>query len=384
MPPISRSCPICSSDFADFYFENNMATVGGFDMSYKIAHCLNCGFHYARNLPESSTYSAYYQSVSKYDVQSKLSAVDQQRIDLTVHFLEGRVDKHAKIVDLGCGNGGLLAGLQKNGWQNLQGLDPAPNSAQLARTIYGVLDIARGTLSEAHDVLNLQEVDVVCIMSVLEHLPNLRQDLEQLFANLPIGCKILLEVPAIEFFPSLNFEPFGEFSLEHIQFFDLQSISNLMSSLGAKTVAIELIDLPIVASGAILGLFEWNGRETGNLDFSFTQSNLMHRYIEQSHQYLNLALNKIPNGPLIVFGAGSHTARLLSHLENSTRSEVISIIDSNTNLIGKKMGRWTVSSIDTICKTPEIPVLVSSFRSQNSIAARLKEFVTNPIILMYE
>lgn len=157
-----------------------------------------------------------------------------------------------------------------------------------------------------------------------------------------------------------------------------------MSSLGAKTVAIELIDLPIVASGAILGLFEWNGRETGNLDFSFTQSNLMHRYIEQSHQYLNLALNKIPNGPLIVFGAGSHTARLLSHLENSTRSEVISIIDSNTNLIGKKMGRWTVSSIDTICKTPEIPVLVSSFRSQNSIAARLKEFVTNPIILMYE
>lgn len=371
-------------DDSNFIYENSMAHIDELDMSYTVVSCNHCGFYYAQQLADSSTFNHYYQSVSKYDTLGNLSAVDEARINYAVSFLEGRTDKNSTILDLGCGGGALLGSLKMNGWQHLLGLDPAPNAAQRAREMYGVTGIRCGTLSNAHEVMNLKEVNLVCIMSVLEHLPNLNQDLKQLLANLPIGCLILLEVPATEFFPNDNCEPFGEFSLEHIQYFDSNSLNNLMNSLGAETLALELVDLPMVASGALLGLFEWKGQTPLHPDFRYFNTNCMEVYKNQSQEKLDLAISRVPNGPIIIYGAGSHTARLLTTLEVQTDCSIHSIVDNNPNLVGKKIGKWTVQPISVISFSPEIPVLVSSFRSQSVIAAALHETVPNPIILMYQ
>ena len=383
MPQISRPCPICTADDAEHCRENPVAAVGGFDMSYTVVRCKHCGFHYARQLADSATFSAYYQSVSKYDAPGALPLVDQARIDATVCFLDGRIEKSASIADLGCGYGALLGALQKAGWHKLQGLDPAPNAAQCALEMFGVRGILRGMMPEAHEVLNLQEVDMVCIMCVLEHLPQLKQDLAQLLSKLRPGCKVLVEVPAIEFFPNPNSEPFGEFSLEHIQFFDAPSLNNLMRSLGAEPLALELLDLPMVASGAMLGLFEWSGAPPRLCAYVHPHTDIMATYIAQSQQQLDRVLQKVPAGPLIVYGAGSHTARLLDHLKKMSGCIVNGIVDSNPNLTGKRIGRWTVRSPASIHDTPSIPVLVSSFRSQNAIATQLRLSATNPLVLLY-
>jgi SAM-dependent methyltransferase len=309
--------------------------------------------------------------------------VDQARIDATVRFLDGRIAKTERIADLGCGYGALLGGLQAAGWQHLQGLDPAPNAAPSALKMFGVRGIQRGMMSEAHSVLNLQDVDVVCIMCVLEHLPQLRQDLTNLFSKLRPGCKILLEVPAIECFLNPDSEPFGEFSLEHIQFFDTHSLVNLMRSLGAEQLALELLDLPMVASGSMLGLFQWSGTFPKAPRYERARTDKLAAYITESQQQLELALRRVPAGPLIVYGAGSHTARLLAHLEKKPGCSIQSIVDSNPNLEGKQMGRWTVRSPSSIHETPHIPVLVSSFRSQNAIASHLRKTAANPLVLMY-
>jgi SAM-dependent methyltransferase len=360
-----------------------MAAVGGFDMSNKVVRCIHCGFHYARQLPDADTFSAYYQSVSKYDAPESVSPVDRARIDATVSFLESRIGKSDRIADLGCGYGALLGGLQAAGWQHLQGLDPAPNAAACALKMFGVRNIHRGMMSEAHAVLDLQAVDLVCIMCVLEHLPQLRQDMAQLLERLRPGCKILLEVPAVECFLKPDCEPFGEFSLEHIQFFDTESLTNLMQSLGARQLALELLDLPMVASGDMLGLFEWGGSIPQEPVFQRSDSGAMQAYIEASQHQLNRVLQRVPAGPVIAYGAGSHTARLLAHLERIPGCEVRGIVDSNPNLEGKRMGRWTVRAPNSIRETPEVAVLVSSFRSQEAIAAHLRKTVPNPLVLLY-
>jgi 2-polyprenyl-3-methyl-5-hydroxy-6-metoxy-1,4-benzoquinol methylase len=360
-----------------------MAAVGGFDMSYKVVRCSQCGFHYAGQLADAETFSAYYQSVSKYDAPDSVAPVDRARIDVTVRFLEGRVDKSARIADLGCGYGALLGGLQASGWQHLQGLDPAPNAAQCALKMFGVRSVHRAQMFEAHTVLDLQSVDLVCIMCVLEHLPQLRQDLANLLAHLRPGCKILLEVPAIECFLNPDCEPFGEFSLEHIQFFDTTSLANLMQSLGAKLLAMELLDLPMVASGDMLGLFQWSGSIPQEPSFHRSETDALQAYIADSKRQLDSALQRVPTGPVIVYGAGSHTARLLAHLEKIPGCEVRGIVDSNPNLEGKRMGRWTVRAPSSIHETPDTAVLVSSFRSQQAIAAYLRKTFTNPLVLLY-
>jgi hypothetical protein len=249
--------------------------------------------------------------------------------------------------------------------------------------MFGVRNVHRGMMAEAHEVLNLQSVDLVCIMSVLEHLPQLRQDMARLLVSLRPGCKILLEVPAIECFLKPDCEPFGEFSLEHIQFFDTVSLINLMQSLGARQLALDLLDLPMVASGSMLGLFEWSGSIPLKPVFQRSESQAMKAYIEASQQQLDNALRRIPAGRVIIYGAGSHTARLLAFLERIPGCEVRGIVDSNPNLEGKRMGRWTVRAPSSIKETPEIAVLVSSYRSQEAIAAHLRENVPNPLVLLY-
>jgi len=380
---VTRPCPICSHTEAQFCLDNPMAAVGGFDMSYKVARCDHCGLHYAQELPDRDTFSAYYQSVSKYDAPESVSPVDRARIDATVSFLKSRSNKLDRIVDLGCGYGGLLGGLQAAGWKHLQGLDPAPNAAASAMKMFGLANIHRGVMSEAHTVLDLEQVDLVLIMSVLEHLPQLSEDMERVMRRLRPGCKILLEVPAIECFLQPNCEPFGEFSLEHIQFFDASSLTNLMQSLGARQLALELLDLPMVATGSMLGLFEWSGSVPDDPVFQRSESGAMQAYIEASQYQLNRALQRVPAGPVIVYGAGSHTARLLARLERIPGCEVQGIVDSNPNLEGKRMGRWTVHTPSSIEKTPDVAVLVSSFRSQEAIAANLRKTVPNPLILLY-
>jgi len=383
MHHISRPCPICASEDARLCFENSMAAVGGFDMSYTVVRCRRCGFHYARELADQATFSAYYHSVSKYDAPGALPPVDQARIDATVRFMNGRVSKRERIADLGCGYGALLGGLQKAGWQHLRGLDPAPNAAKCALEMFGVGGIQRGLMSQAHEVLNLQELDLVCIMCVLEHLPELKQDLSQLFSRLRPGCKLLVEVPAIECFKNPDSEPFGEFSLEHIQFFDIPSLVNLLHSLGAEQLSFELLDLPMVGSGSMLGLFEWTGGPPEAVRYTRPETDMLDDYIAQSRQQLDRALQRVPTGSMIIYGAGSHTARLLAHLEKRQDCSVLGIVDGNPNLTGKQMGRWTVRHPSSLHETPHIPVLVSSFRSQDAIASHLKKTASNPLVLMY-
>lgn len=360
-----------------------MAAVGGFDMSYEVVRCSCCGFHYAQQLPDVETFRAYYHSMSKYDAPGSVAPVDQTRIAATVHFLEGRIQKSERIADLGCGYGALLGGLKAAGWRQLQGLDPAPNAASSALKMFGVSNIHRGLMSEAHTVLDLKSVDLVCIMCVLEHLPRLREDMVQLLSSLRPGCKVLLEVPAIECFHIADCEPFGEFSLEHIQFFDMNSLSNLMRSLGAYELALELLHLPMVASGDMLGLFEWGGSFLPESHFQSSPHDAMGAYIAASQSQLAQALQRVPAGPLIVYGAGSHTARLLAHLDRIPGCEVCGIVDSNPNLEGKRMGRWTVRSPASILETPQIPILVSSFRAQEAIASQLRQFAPNPLVRLY-
>jgi hypothetical protein len=63
--------------------------------------------------------------------------------------------------------------------------------------------------------------------------------------------------------------------------------------------------------------------------------------------------------------------------------EVQGIVDSNLNLEGKRMGRWTVRTPSSIHETPDVAVLVSSFRSQEAIPAHLRKTAPNPLVLLY-
>jgi len=361
-----------------------MVTIGGHDMSYKVGRCAKCGFHFAHVLADTKTFQSYYQSVSKYDVAGQISKLDQLRIDAAVKICQDKIPHDAMVIDLGCGYGALLSCLKAAGWSNLYGIDPAPNSAGRARELFGLTNIHCSTVAEAHNALQLDKADLVCIMAVLEHLPNLRADVSALLQKLRVGCRVLVEVPALECFTGTNNEPFGEFSLEHVQFFSVTSLINFFESLGASALGWVTVDLPLVASGSIFGLFELAGETPASFKPVVEDAGQMEKYIDDSRRRLDAAIARIPNAPLVIYGAGSHTARLLPKISGIAGKSIVAIVDNNPNLLGKSIGEWSIQSPAIIESWPDAHIVISSFRYQNEISGDLRDRFSNPLVLLYE
>ncbi len=381
-----RPCQVCGEDNEAVVYRNELAEIDGQNMSYAVATCARCGFHYAAYLPKPAQYQHYYQALSKYDVvlpASAVPAVDRYRAEQAVRFVSDVLQDNECIVDLGCGYGTLLNAFSQAGWQNLHGFDPAPNAHHQAKSIYGLEGVKTSTLAETAESQWLQSADLVCLMGVLEHLPELRKDLQALCQQLGTESKLLLEVPASERFVCEDFEPFGEFSLEHIQFFSMSSLNQLMASLGWKPLKTMILELPTGTTDSLLCLYG-QAAEVKENELSDTDLN---PYLQDSSERRETALAKIreTQGPLIIFGAGSHTARLLPYLSQQGCSErVLAIVDNNDNLQGKKMGGWQISKPDKLLPSyPDATVLVSSYRSQQAIADALRQHYPNPILKIY-
>ena len=378
---MQRHCQICGDKNIRPLFDNVMAPLAGVDLSYRVGACSICGFNFAFELPEDAIYQYYYQTLSKYDVSAPLSASDQKRFDAIVRLCQRWLSPQSIVVDIGCGEGALLSNLHAQGFQNLFGVDPAPNAPAVALKKYGLESVHQGFFDNAETVVPLAKADGVCISAVLEHLPNLRASMQMLINNMKLGCKLFIEVPSLELFGVENAEPFGEFSLEHLNYFCRDTLELLMTSLGLYCLHTEYVVYPNLQTGSVIAVFSRQFYPYV-IDFSIARPQL-DSYIDGCQQIMGIVLGSIPKCEIIVYGAGSHSARLLPLLAYTKGVKVIAVIDSNPNLQGKTMGQWTIQSPDLIGTFPHTPLVISSFRSQKEIADGLKEKYPNQLVLLY-
>lgn len=381
--PWHRPCPICDTNSTQLIFDNFMAPLDGLDMGYRVSKCGHCGFHFASDLPYPDTYGAYYRVLSKYDViidGTAISSVAATRIQRALELCAPYLPAEALIADIGCGYGALLNGFRTAGFSRLYGIDPAPYAAREAARLFGLDNIHIGTLPNAPRQLPLDKADLLCLTGVAEHLPKLADDFAILLYHLPAHAMVLVEVPTLEHFHSLPCEPYGEFSLEHIQYFDTCSLQDLMAKFGFFPHEISILQCQ-GCTDSLFGLFSREAYARTN-----TPPMDIKAYLAHSATTLNQALLKITQAvqqPFIVFGAGSHTARLLPHLERlNLDSNILAIVDNNPNLKGKKLGNFNIQERNFLENHPGKPVLVSSFHAQNAIAHQL--FGHHPIILLYD
>lgn len=368
---------------------NTMAPLDGLDMSYHVATCPDCGFAFADRLPPIERYDQYYRSLSKYDIVddgSGISPTESIRCAAAVTLLRESVPTTAAIADLGCGSGVLLAALRDAGWTRLAGIDPAPAAAAQARARFGIETVRSGRLADAGSLLDLRQVDLVCLTGVLEHLPALRQDMETLIANLAKRTQILVEVPALERFARSPCEPYGEFSLEHIQYFSTSSLVRFLAALGYVPRATRIVELPAGSCDSLFGLFVRPPVSAAAAPRQPSGEADLAGYIAQSEAGMAACLAKLAasgNHPLVLYGAGSHTARLLPRLPESVLGRIASILDRNPNLHGKHLGRFAIEPATALAAHPTATVVVSAFRGRQAIADALRASYRNPVLSLY-
>ncbi len=339
----------------------------------------------------ASRYEQYYRELSKTDHAQALSKLDEARIGEAVNFCREFGRTGMKVADIGCGAGDLLARLLDNGYLPVLGLDPAAGAPSQAMQRFGLQVVEQGFIGDGIERLRQSAPDMVFLMAVLEHLCDARSDFERIAESLKPGAVLVVEVPAIEGFDPFGGEPLGEFSIEHINFFSKETLSRLIQNVGLDLIATRLVSWP---NGVGFSLYAACQRPKSIVDTETRPTLAKHpqpasrsalqQYAAQGRARLQQCLARIPeNGPLVIYGAGAHTARILPMMVPAMRGRIVAVVDGNPNLHGKQMGPFTINPPGALKQHPNATVVISSYRSQEVLANAVSSAWPNPVCRLY-
>ena len=241
MTPDHRSCPVCAADGATLLRHQRFELPEGHPLSngYDVVECGRCDFVFADTTVSQADYDRFYALFSKYE-DNKTSTggtenpFDRARLEITARQLTEELrDPAARILDVGCANGGLLLALKNLGVASLVGIDPS--SACVANTRSLGLEAHQGSLFQPFPHGSF---DCVVLSHTLEHIQDVRGALDWIGERLdPAGRRLVyIETPDATRYVDFLYAPFQEFNTEHINHFSETSLVNALELAGFETL----------------------------------------------------------------------------------------------------------------------------------------------------
>jgi 2-polyprenyl-3-methyl-5-hydroxy-6-metoxy-1,4-benzoquinol methylase len=296
--------------------------------------------------------------------------------------------KDLSVLDVGCATGAQLAALRDEGFSELEGLDPSPACALAARDAYGI-DVVTGL---AADIPKLEKkYGLVLLCAVLEHLHDPVQAMRDVAGVLVADGMVFIEVPDATQFAACVDAPFQQFSTEHISFFSPRSLAELLGRAGFTVHSVEQVvhDWSSGTRGpAIQALFR-KGRTAEVEGVDETTRVALAEYIEASaviDAKVRARLHEfaVARKPLLVWGTGAHTLRLLRS-GAMDGLDIVAFVDSDPNYQGRELAGRHILAPSKLAGRPEA-ILVSSSTVHHEIARQIRDdlLLGNEIVLLYD
>lgn len=135
------------------------------------------------------------------------------------------------LLDIGAGTGDFLKEANKAGWR-ISGIEPNPKARELAAK-KGI------QLKPSLENLTQEKYDVITLWHVLEHLPNLPQQIQNISALLKSGGKLIIAVPNFKSFDAQHYGAFwAAYDVpRHLYHFSQNSINRLFSKYDYSLIA---------------------------------------------------------------------------------------------------------------------------------------------------
>lgn len=379
-----RACPICNDDQAEVLHSQRFALFDGHHVpdSYDVVSCSRCGAAFADTPVDQRSYDELYVNLSRYAAgpaaHATYSEQDLARFrEVALEVSRAVPDRLARVVDIGCANGQLLAAFAELGYTRLCGIDPSPACVREAATIAGVVALT-GSLSDMPE--GAGPFDVVVLSHVLEHVRDLRGALHGLKAFLHDGSVLYAEVPDAMRYADFAWSPFQDFNTEHINHFSLVSLRNLLGLSGLRTLrtdAKEILSAPGMPYPAIFCVAVLDAKSDSLVEQDLTLKESLRSYVRTSRDLMldidarmRAALNGHPR--VVVWGTGELTAKLLVDTELA-RANVVAFVDSNPINQGRVLrGRPVVSPRELKAGGDEV-IVVASILHQKSIVRAIRE-----------
>jgi SAM-dependent methyltransferase len=379
-----RLCPVCFGSECVALHEQRFVLPEGHPLSngYTVVSCEACGFVYADTDVTQAQFDRFYTLFSKYeDAQTGTgggtTAWDQQRLRATAREISKFADRDARILDIGCANGGLLAELRGLGFTRLSGIDPSPACVRRL----AVLNFPgwQGTLTRLPEQVGT--FDCVILSHVLEHLLDLRASMSALSSLVSYGGFVYAEVPDASRYKDFVVAPFQDFNTEHINHFSSTCLTNVFGLSGFERThgaQKEIASSADSLTPAVFGVYQRTVGENYKLVADASLRGAIQAYIsgsrrllEEINQHLRVAL--AGSGPVMVWGAGQLTMKLLCESVLSSR-DVAAFVDSNPIHHGKVIQGVQVLSPEELRQSGRSePIVIGSLLHGREIVAGIRE-----------
>ncbi|MDR1063606.1 MAG: class I SAM-dependent methyltransferase [Azoarcus sp.] len=346
-----RPCPVCDGNRVEVLTTMRYATLENLPLpaASDIVCCLACGMVYADTSGTQADYDRYYADFAGYghanSSGSGAEGNDARRLEESAGWLAARIDaKNARIVDIGCAQGGLLKALSRRGFSSLAGIDPSARCTEILKA--AGFSAWQGHLG--HLPAECEKNDLVIISHVLEHIVDVKGTLSTLHELLAPGGKIYIEVPdASRYHNMAGIPPFQFINQEHINHFDLPRLAMLcaLHGFGVSDVVQKNIGVASNKDFALGILLTQEKRRALSVPPICEKDKtrlkqLIAAYILESQRLLAAQTEslfmKIKNRPVALWGAGQQTQRMLA-TPAWKKANIVAIVDRDPNKQGKSL-----------------------------------------------
>lgn len=391
-----RGCPICGNRQCEVLHEQKFTLPLGHPLPdhFDVVACPACGLVYADTTGTAQDYDRYYADHSKYADQGTSTGGggnprDQERLEATAAAIALHLPrKDARVVDIGCANGGMLGALKARSYSRLFGVDPSLGCVENTRSMFGIPAEQGWLLALPKDAA---PADLLIVSHVLEHVLDLRASLEALVAVLAPGGMVYVEVPDAQRYVDCLVAPFQDFNTEHINHFGAASLKNLFAAAGFSPVTVGTKTLeaaPGVPYPALFGFFRRASAPqpapSWELDQGFRAS--MDRYIVSSRAELcriDDLLSGVLGEPVIVWGTGQLTMKLLAETRLG-QARIAAFVDSNPVNHGKMLCGTCIVAPSQLASLPPHPIILGTLLHQEAITRQIRAIpaLKNPVLVL--
>jgi len=314
---------------------------------YDLLVCQRCGTGFADSSADAWAYQEYYGAFSHYEDPAIATGggdepADWRRIEELAAFLTAQVPNDARVLDIGCGNGGLLVALRQRGFTNLTGFDPAPAcTARIEAQGFAACRVALPLNDLATIRGHLGPFDLIILSHVLEHLYDAQVVVVSLLPLLSRGGFLYLETPDAARYDTDSFPPLYFFDPEHINHFSAESLEYLGATLGLMPKVSGHKSLTLANGSrypAIFSLFQPGDVPSAPPTLAGGLYPPLLAYVERSMADMDSLRSRLlalvgENRPFALWGAGSLSQRLVG-TSWFPRKSLLAIVDRDHNKQG--------------------------------------------------
>ena len=226
--PHLAACPLCSHSELEYQFTHTGTA---------IVRCEGCGLTMRNPQPSDAELGEIYHEhyflgsgANHEGLVNETGRLKRATASAYLDLIEARfstapIDRRTlRLLEVGCGHGNLLVESQARGY-DVTGIEYSESSVRAANANLGATRVFQGSI----DTVSLpeQSFDVAVLADVIEHTRNPLDDLTRLWQLLKPGGLLFIALPSLDSWSArLMRTRWMEFKLEHLFFFDRQTIQS--------------------------------------------------------------------------------------------------------------------------------------------------------------